>query len=66
MKTEPLLTRENIENGLCAEVHKICSGKYAGMYSVCLRDTDANETLPTIEIFDYLGDARQYADKIIN
>lgn len=55
-------TIENTEYGIEARIVELRNGSYC----VTLRDTEANEVLPTGKIFSVFEDARNYAIKITN
>jgi hypothetical protein len=55
--SEPIHTATSTFYGIEACVHVHVRG-----YSVVLRDTDADEFLPTVRIFPTLGPAVDYAD----
>jgi len=56
-KTLPIITVKDFESGLLAYVYKLNDGRY----SVVLKDTDADETLPFVRIYGNLDSAREYA-----
>ena len=53
---------QNIENGVEALIKQMTNGNY----SVSLKDTDSDLTVPTIRIFKEYDAAYAYAQKIIN